>query len=407
MAPVARAARARYSQPVWRILLHSLIFGLALSIADLLFNFYLVSLGYGADTAGLLSTVARAAGMLMGLPIGVLIDRLGPQRALVIGVVLFAAGWVMLLQATALPALVGAQFVVGAAYLLAATAVTPLLINVTPDRQRAAVLGMNASATLIIGLLGSVLGGMLPGLAAAAAGVAAQSTDAYRLALAAVVALGVAALLPVLGPLAALPEPRVGPAGEAAPERRLPTTRLLRFALAALLLGIAGGCILPFQNLFFRETFALSDAAVGVALAVAALGAGLGALLGAPVTGRVGLRRGAALLRLGAVPAMLLMLTPALLPAAAGFFLRGLFVAASYPMNDALVMRATPPRQRGMAMSIMSVLWAGGWAASAALAGLVRAQTGSFGPAIAAAALCYVLSAVAIATLPVSDEEAK
>jgi MFS family permease len=101
---------------------------------------------------------------------------------------------------------------------------------------------------------------------------------------------------------------------------------------------------------------------------------------------------------------MLLMLTPALLPAAAGFFLRGLFIAASYPQNDALVMRATPPRQRGMAMSAMSVLWAGGWAASAALAGWVRAQTGSFTPIILTAAVCYALSALAIVTLPVSDE---
>ena len=49
----ARLALARISLPVWRILLHSSLFGLASSVADLLFNFYLVSLGYGADTAGL------------------------------------------------------------------------------------------------------------------------------------------------------------------------------------------------------------------------------------------------------------------------------------------------------------------------------------------------------------------
>ena len=52
------------SPPVWRILLHSSLFGLASSVADLLFNFYLVSLGYGTDTAGLLSTVNRMAGVV-------------------------------------------------------------------------------------------------------------------------------------------------------------------------------------------------------------------------------------------------------------------------------------------------------------------------------------------------------
>lgn len=400
----ARLALARISLPVWRILLHSLIFGLALSIADLLFNFYLVSLGYHADTAGLLSTVSRAAGMAMGVPIGLLIDRLGSRRALLIGVLLYAGGWALLIQATTLPALIAAQFVVGAAYLLGSTAVTPLLIAVTPDRQRATVLGMNASATLIIGLLGSALGGLLPGLAAGLAGVAPQSTTAYRLALAMVIGLSILALLPVLGALPSLPETRES-AGEAAnPERRLPMRRLLRFSLAALLLGVGGGCILPFQNLFFREVFGLSDAAVGLALAAASLGAGLGALLGAPITAKLGLRRGAALLRFAAAPAMLLMLAPALMPAAAGFFLRGLFIAASYPMNDTLVMRATPPRQRGVAMSVMSVLWSGGWAASAAVAGWVRAEVGSFAPVIIATVVAYALSALAIATLPVADE---
>ncbi|NJN17686.1 MAG: MFS transporter [Oscillochloris sp.] len=397
----------RLDPPVWRILLHSLLFGLALSVADLLFNFYLVSLGYDAAVAGLLSTVARAAGMIMGLPIGLLIDRLGPQRAILIGLVVYALGWIALLFSSALGALITWQFVVGAAYLLAATAVTPLLTTITPDAQRATVFGMNASATLMIGLLGSVVGGLLPGLAASFAQVAPQSTEAYRIALGSVVALSIVALLPVLGALPALAEAREGAAGMAAPvTRRLRKAHLVRFALPALLLGIGGGCILPFQNLFFRQTFGMDDAAVGFTLALAAVGSGVGALLGAPLTARIGLKRGAALLRLGAVPAMLLMLTPFVWSATLGFFLRGLFIAASYPMNDALVMRATPAVQRGAAMSLMAVFWSGGWAASAALAGWAKVQFG-YGPIFIVAAVTYVASAILIFTLPISDEDAR
>lgn len=399
MAPLAaRAGLARLSPAVWRILTHSLLYGLALSIADLLFNFYLVSLGYAADTAGLLSTVGRGAGMLLGVPIGLLIDRVGPQRAILAGLAAYCGGWALLLQARELWALVGAQFLVGAAYILAATAVTPLLTGVTSEEDRATVFGLNASAALIIGLVGSVLGGVLPTLAAGLLGVGPQDTAAYRLALVAVIALGAAAMLPVLGALPVVEEERrVGPVADA--DRRLPIRRLLRFAVAGLLLGIGGGAILPFQNLFFRDVFGLGDAAVGVVLAVASLGMGLGALLGAPVTKRTGLRRGAALLRLIAAFGTLVMLVPALAPAIAGFFLRGLFVAASFPMNDALVMRLTPPRQRGMAASLMSVLWAGGWAGAALVSGAVQIRWG-FAPLIVVVALSYVLSALAIVTLP-------
>jgi MFS family permease len=100
---------------------------------------------------------------------------------------------------------------------------------------------------------------------------------------------------------------------------------------------------------------------------------------------------------------MLLMLVPSPILAIAGFFLRGLFVAASFPLNDALVMQATPLRQRGMAVSMMSVLWAGGWAVAAWASGVVQERWG-FTPVIIFAAATYVFSSLAIITLPIPDE---
>lgn len=397
LAANVRLSLARIPLAVWRILAHSFIFGFALSIADILFNFYLVSQGYTINDVGLLSMVSRAAGMLMGLPIGWLIDRLGPQRAMITGVVVFSLGWAALLQAPSLPWLITAQFVVGASYLLAATAVTPLMALVTTEEQRPLVFGMNASATLIVGLIGSAVGGVLPMLAAGIIAVDPQSTAAYRLALVSVIGCSIIALLPVLARLPAVVE--TSTAGDVDRQAtRHSWLTLVWFAVPSLLLGIGGGAILPFQNLFFRDQFGLSDAGVGLALALSSLGAGIGALVGAPVVRRIGLQRGAALLRLGATPAMLLMLTPWLPAAIIGFFARGFFIAASYPMNDALVMGATPSAQRGLAMSLMSLLWAGGWAISAVIWGWVAPLFG-YEPQIIAAAVAYTLSAFVIWSL--------
>ncbi len=393
-----RLSLAQIPSSVWRILAHSFLFGFALSIADILFNFYLVSQGYTFSDVGLLSMVSRAAGMIMGLPMGWLIDRLGPQRAMIGGVVGYALGWVALLQAPALPWLIAAQFVVGACYLLASTAVTPLLALVTREAQRPVVFGMNASATLVVGLLGSAVGGVLPLLAAEIIAADPQSTGAYRLALTTVIGLSIVALLPVLKRLPAIVETSGSAIAESGQRARLLLRQLVWFAVPSFLLGIGGGAILPFQNLFFRDQFGLSDASVGVALALASLGAGIGALTGAPIVRKIGLQRGAALLRLGATPAMLLMLTPWLPVAIVGFFARGFFIAASYPMNDALVMGATPIAQRGLAMSLMSLLWAGGWAVSAVIWGWVAPVFG-YGPQIVAAALAYALSALVIWSL--------
>jgi MFS family permease len=377
-----------------------MLFGLAASITDLLFNFYLVSLGYANDTAGLLSTVARSAGIVLGLPIGLLIDRIGARRALLQGLGLFIVAWVALLLSRTLWALIAAQFAVGAAYILAATAITPLMASVTRPEQRAQVFGLNASAGNIIGPLGSVIAGLLPALIANLLGVGAQNVSAYRLALASSVVLTALAVLPVLRPFPVLANAPSVLAAVGTP-RVLPFRKLLRLAWASVLFGLASGALLPFQNLFFRTQFGLSDVSVGLVLAGATLGLGLGGLIGVPISRRLGLRRAAAWLRLAAAPAVLLLLLP-VVPAALGFFLRGLFVGASFPLNDALVMQATPPRQRGLAASLASMLWSGGWAVASLLSGMVQLRWG-FAPVIVVAALGYAGSAVAIITLKVDE----
>jgi MFS family permease len=392
----ARSAASRISPPVRRVLAHSLIFGLSISIADLLFNFYLVSLGYAADAAGLLSTIYRAAGVVLGLLIGALIDRAGPRRSLMVGALLFAISWTLVLVAPSFELLALSYFLAGAANVLTITSSVPLLTGMTRDDERASIFGLNASAALIIGLLGSVAAGVLPSLAAGVLSVGPQDTPAYRAALAMVVALALASVLPVLRLRAGVA--RAGGATEAVEEpARHTRLGLVRLALPSLALGLGAGLFLPFQNLFFRQQFGLSDAAVGAMLAWAAGGMGLGALLGGLVSARLGLWRAAWVLRLLCAPAMLMLAAPALLPAAAGFFLRGLFVGASFPLNDALVMQNTSARQRGTAVSLMSMLWSLGWAACSSISGWLQVQYG-FGPVIVAASLAYVLSALAIAT---------
>lgn len=397
----AEAAMSHLTPPIWRILAHSIILGLAMSVADLLFNFYLVSLGYGTDTAGLLSTVYRFAGVVAGIPIGMLIDRAGAQRALRIGAATYALGWVALLMVTNIWALVVAQAVIGASGLLAMTAVVPLLANVTPSEHRASIFGLNAGAALVIGLVGGTVGGLLPGLLSSLAAVGPQSTTAYRMALISVVVLGLLALIPVLRKIELLPEEpsRTRPAGAEQTHDRLPLGFLVRMTIPALLLGVGAGVFLPFQNLFFRQQFLLPDAAVGTILACGALTMGLGAMFGSPIARRLGLKRAAAFLRLGAAAPMLLMLSPVLIPAVIGFFIRGACIGASFPLSDAYSMQLISARNRGKLVSTTSMAWSLGWAATSSVAGLIEKQYG-FTPLLLIAAVSYILSAIAIFALP-------
>lgn len=392
---VLRSRLAYVSPVIGLVLLHSTLFGLAVSIADLLFNFYLASLGFGNDVAGLLSTVFRMAGVILGIPIGMLIDRIGARSAVITGALLFSCSWVALLFVSELWALVLVVFISGAVNILTLTAIVPLLVHVTPLSNRAAVFGLNASVSLVIGLVGSLSGGLLPQFAANLLGVGPRDVDAYRLALATVVLLTFVAVLPLMR----TPKDVATAAASAVrPDefsQRQPVRRLLLFTMPAFLLGVGGGAFLPFQNLFFRQSFGLDDAAVGAVLAWGALSMGLGAMLGAPLAARIGTKRAAAAWRLVSVPAMLLLMVPILPVALVGYLLRGLSIAASYPLVDALVMQSTSAQQRGLAVSLTSLAWSLGWAITSALSGWVQVQYG-FAPGLLLGSISYLASAAAI-----------
>ncbi len=391
------------SNGVWRILLHSALFGLAASVADLLFNFYVVSLGYSVAVAGLFSTIYRMAGVVFGLPIGMLIDRTGARRSLILGVSGYAGGWALLLISHELWALAVTQFMIGAASILALTAVVPMLTGITRAEQRPAIFGFNAAAGMMIGMLGSSMGGLLPSLAAIILGTDPHATASYRMALGSVILLGLVAALPVLRGVHEV-ERSTATAPSDHDAERTPRSRLVHFGIASLFLGIAAGMILPFQNLFFRQQFALSDAAVGVVLAWSAVGMGIGAILGAPVSRRLGLRRASAMTRMLSAPVILLMLVPVLFPAAAGFLLRGLFIGASYPISDALLMQTTPIRQRGTAMSMLSIVWSLGWSVAALISGWVQVNWG-FAPVIICCALALAISSLSLWTIRIDESK--
>jgi predicted MFS family arabinose efflux permease len=200
-------------------------------------------------------------------------------------------------------------------------------------------------------------------------------------------------------PLDADSRPRPRPAGATQAKERLPLIFMLRMALPALTLGIAAGTFLPFQNLFFRQQFHLPDAIVGTLIACSALTMGIGAMFGSPIAQRIGLRPAAALLRLIAAPSIMLMLTPALLPAVIGYLIRGWGIGASYPLNDAYSMQIISPRHRGTIVSLTSMVWSLGWATTSSVSGLIEKQYG-FTPLLVVGAVAYIASAVTVYTLP-------
>ena len=381
---------------VWRVLMHSMLIGLGMSFFDVLFNFYLVSIGYAADTAGILSTTARIAGLVVGIPGGMLIDRIGARRALMAAVLIYVVGLSCVIFAPTKVLLIASQFVVGCAFSLLFASLFPLLTVTTPHAQQTTVFGLNEAALNMIGLVGSIVAGWLPTVVAPWLQASDQSAVVYRV----VLLIGVAILgmssLPLIGHLEEAGERDAdGVLTDGANIAVLSNWTILKYGMAGFLMGVGSGTFFPFQSLFFRMQFHLPDAQVGTILAFSGVSLGIGAVLVGHYIGQRSLRVWSGSFRILAAPMLLLMLSPVLWLSVVGYIMRALLVGSSISLNDVLTMRLVNPQQRGFASSVWNMQWAAGWAITATLSGFVQTSYG-FTPLLILGAIAYVLSSVSV-----------
>ena len=85
-------------------LTYAIITGIAMGIYRLIFNFYLVSLGYDARLMGYLTTTSSVTALIFALPMGYLADILGRKASLLISGVLISISIGLMVWSLAQPA---------------------------------------------------------------------------------------------------------------------------------------------------------------------------------------------------------------------------------------------------------------------------------------------------------------
>jgi MFS family permease len=180
-------------------------------------------------------------------------------------------------------------------------------------------------------------------------------------------------------------------------------SRLILLVTPSFFFGTAGGLFVPFQNLFYRQQFGMTDGNVGLNLAVAALAMGVGSILGGPLSKRFGVRQASAWSRMLGAPLMLAMLIPVLTVVSISYDINRLLVGMTFPLFAALMMQTVPLRQRGTSTSLSSMSWSLGWAGASVLSGTITAN-GSFTWVLVLSAASYVISGALISILPYTDK---
>jgi MFS family permease len=378
-----------YVRGVWGLgrdiklfLLYSLLANIGFGVFQLIFNLYLIELGFHEDDIGAFSavqTVCLAAG---AATLAIMLNRFGTWRCLTAGVAFFLVVNSMLafVEAKSTLMIMAVFSGFGMAYLFNPT--MPFIMEWVGREQRAKVAALAFSLISLAMTFGALTGGFLPSLLASLVGsFASESVLAYRWTLVAGSLIAMTGLIPLFlmdEPRRARPrEAQSVAAVEVTPnDRRQIRLDMVVFVACGGLMSLGVGMVQPFYNVFLSELGA-SSRQTGF---IFALGGAVAAVIGlsAPaVANRFGALRAVFLLRASFIPFYLVLIfAPSISVAVVAFLVRQISISMAWPIDSTFIGDVLPSKQLKSVFAFRSAAWNLGFAGASFLAGKIIVHSG-------------------------------
>ena len=387
------------------------LIGLGQSIFSLLFNLYLRTLGLSDSAIGQILSKVSLGAAIAAIPAAFLFRGMRARLILVGAGALAALLYVMQVSWTAPETLLLIAFLTGMAATVYRLSIAPVIMREVAPASRPFLFSASFTVLFLSAILGFAVGGWLPRLFH-------MVTDVDRLALRWSLYVAAGLILMSAVPFNAMkdtPPLEADPAGEEPAPSDVPRRRLtdrfgwtlrqardlievdwilnLKLTLPAMLIGLGAGLIIPFMNLFFRDRFGMSEAAIGILFAVMQGFMVVGNLFGPAVSRRLGLVRGVVVTQLLSVPFMVLLGVSSFFPVvAAAFFLRSGLMNMNQPLTSHFAMEVVSKRDHAVTNSLLSLSWFVAWSISADIGGALIERYGYTPPLLIAAGLYVAAS---------------
>ncbi|MBS3783291.1 MAG: MFS transporter, partial [Anaerolineae bacterium] len=244
-------------------LLMTAVSGLGSGIFRLFLNLFILARGNDETFLGMFMSLISLAALGLGLPMGVLADRLGRKRSLLLGSMLSTAGaMIVALSPLDWPLMAGAVAWGGGNAVYMATGPAFMAENAAPD-QRSTLFSLRMGVMMVVGFAGSVIGGPLPSWFGAFLGRGAESAAAYRATLLVAGAVMALALIPLMTLRERYSAETHSDVGMQVSLRALWRKDVLRLLVPQLVISLGAGLLIPYLNVFFKQRFAISDSLLG------------------------------------------------------------------------------------------------------------------------------------------------
>jgi MFS family permease len=374
---VARyARRLRDFSPNARLyLLSTVITGLSFSIYMLIFNLYVDAQGYPRSFLGELQSLPNLIALLAAAPSGVLVDRIGRKQGLLLanvgrllasfGVVVSPGpGWLRL-----------SMIIFGLSQSMWMVSGAPFMMENSTEKERDALFSASFGLQTLVGFLGTLVGGYLPTLFGQVLGVDVESAAAYGATLGVTILLSAVSLLPVFM-IEERPRPGPAPVRSWYPLRNVRDQGLaLRIFIPNIVISMGAAILIPYMNLFFKETYAVSDKMLGMLFAVSSVVTGVATLASPLLADRWGRIRSLVYTQLASIPFLLLIgFSGVIWVSGIAFWVRAALMNMGNPLYSAFAMEQVSEQERATISGLMGMSWNLGWTIGPYLSGYMQAN---------------------------------
>ena len=358
-------------------LLSLLFFGIATGISQLLFNFYVLSLGYNEAMLGNMVTARSLTSLIAALPMGYLTDRIGGKNAFLIGYMGYGVSMALMLLFPSVPVFISMNVLQGVAQALSGVATGPFLMENSGAKERTYLFSLSSGLRMTATSIGEWLGGYLPGWVASLIAVSAVSSQAYGWSLWVMAFLSLASAVPVILMKANMRSLSQRSAFAPVSFIRKNPGLLGKLILPSLVISIGAGMIMPFMNVFFRNVHNQSDAAIGVIFAWGSLAMGVGLVVAPALAERFGKIQVVTATQALSIPFLALLgFAPWFEVSVVAYYIRLTLMNMSGPIYSTFTMERVDPESRGMIASLSSMASNFGWAFSPTISGLMQVRSG-------------------------------
>ncbi len=354
----------------------TIIDGVIYSTLQLFYNFFILSRGFDREFLGVMNSIPSFAALFLGIPMGMLSDKLGRRKAMLTGLFFQVCGMSITLLAQPKWLLIVGSIIYGAGNNLYVLSHAPFMMSVTNRDNRGLLFSLNSGLSTLSGAAGSLFAGQLPVVVAPLIHAEVGSTAVYQTILLSAVLLGAFSLLPIF----LIKEPDRIEAPKTRSENWDQLVGLFKQSITwklvapQLIIGFGAAILIPYMNLFFAYTFSMPENEIGILFSLSSLLMGAGIIIGPIIERKIHGKIKTVVLTQASSLIFLIFLgfIPVKWVAEVSFLARGVLMNIATPFYSAFAMEQTASESQGTFNSMLNISWTLGWAVGPLLSGMVQ-----------------------------------